>query len=59
MANHEYYKISLILNPQYIIDKYNLMDNQINGFLCVNVEKVMYGLVHAGIIAQTALKEHL
>ena len=35
------------------------MENQINGFLYVRVEKLMYGLVQAGIISQTALKEHI
>ena len=35
------------------------MDNKINGFLYVRVEKGIYGLVQAGIIAHTALNEHL
>ena len=35
------------------------MDKHINGFLYVRVEKGMYGLVLAGIIAHTALKEHI
>ena len=59
MAKHEYYKISINLIPQEVIDEYNLMDKQINCFLYVRVEKGMYGLVQAVIIAHTALKEHL
>ena len=35
------------------------MNKKINGFLYVRVEKVMYGLVQAGIISHTALKKHL
>ena len=35
------------------------MENQINVFLYVRLEKVMYGLVQAGIISHMALKEHL
>ena len=35
------------------------MENKINGFLFVRVEKGMYGIVQAGIIAHKALKEHL
>ena len=35
------------------------MDKQINEFIYVSVEKGMYGLVQSGIIAHTALKEHL
>ena len=50
--NYEYYKIALSLIPQDIIDNYNLMDNKINGFLYVKVEKGMYGTVQAGIIEQ-------
>ena len=59
MSKHEYYKISISLIPQESIDKYNLMDNQINVFIYVMVEKGMYGLVQAGIITHTALKERL
>ena len=56
MAKHEYYKIFISLIPQEVIDEYNLMDKQINGFLYVRAEKGMYGLVQVGIIAHTALK---
>ena len=59
MEKHEYYKITLSLNPQDVIDKYNLTNKQINSFLYVRAEKGMYGLVQAGIISCTALKEHL
>ena len=42
MENHEYYKIYISLIPQEVIDEYNLMDKQINGFLYVSMEKGMY-----------------
>ena len=35
------------------------MDNQINGFIFIRLDKGMYALVQAGMIAHTALKEHL
>ena len=35
------------------------MDKQINGFLCVKVDKRMYELVKAGIIEHTVLKEYI
>ena len=35
MSNNEYYKIELSLIPKDIINKYNLMHKQINGFLYV------------------------
>ena len=59
MENHEYYNIAIRLIPQEVIDEYNLTDKQINRFLYVWVDKEMYGLVQAGIIAHTALKENL
>ena len=59
MPKHEYYKISIILIPQEISDEYNLMDNKFNSFIYVKVKKGMYGLVQAGLIAHTALRENL
>ena len=38
MPKKQFYKIEIILIPQYIIDKYNLMEKQIDGFLYVRVE---------------------
>ena len=35
MPKHEYYHIALSLIPQDVIDKLNLVDNQINTFLYV------------------------
>ena len=59
MAKHEYYNIAIILILKEVIDEYNLIYNQINSFLYVMVEKWMYWLVQAGIIAHTAIKKRL
>ena len=59
MEKHEYYKLSINLIPQEVIYEYNFMENKINGFPYVRVEKGIYGLVQAVIIALMALKEHL
>ena len=56
MPEHKYYNITLILIPQDVIDKYNLMDKQINVFLYIQVDKGMYGPVQVGIITHTLLK---
>ena len=56
IPEHKYYKITLILIPQDVIDKYNLMDKQINVFLYIQVDKGMYGLFQVGIITHTLLK---
>ena len=42
VTNNEYYKIVLIMISQYIIYKYSLMYKQINGFICVRLENVIY-----------------
>ena len=59
MSKHDYYKIVLSLISHDVIDKYNLMDNKINGFIYVRVEKLMYGLVQVGIISYTDINDHL
>ena len=52
-------KISIKLIPQDIIDKYDLNNKQIYGYIYVRVKKWIYGLVQSGIIAHEALKPHL
>ena len=59
MAKNEYYKISISLILQEVIDEYNLLDKKTSGFIYVRTEKGMCGLFQAGIIAHTDLKEHL
>ena len=52
----KYCRIALKLTPQEIIETYDLVDNRSDGYMYVRVEKGMYGLVQAGIIAHEALK---
>ena len=59
MKKSKYYKIALKLIPQEIIDKYYLINKQINGYIYDRVKKGIYGLVQSGIIAHEELKEHL
>ena len=59
MKKAKYYKIALKIIPQEIIDKYDLINKQNDGYIYVRVKKRMYGLVQAEIIAHEALKEHL
>ena len=51
MNKAEYYKIALKLIPQEIIDKYDLINKKIYGYIYVRVEKGLYGLVQSGIIS--------
>ena len=59
MKKNEYNNISIQLVPQEIIEKCDLNNGQSYGYIYVRFEKIMYGLVQAGIIAHKALKEHL
>ena len=56
MNKAQYLKIALNILPQDIIDKYDLLRKQCDGYIYVRIEKGMYGLVQAGIITHDALK---
>ena len=56
MKKANYQKIAIKLIPQEIIDKYDLNNKQIDGYIYVRVEKGMYGLVQSGIIAHEEIK---
>jgi hypothetical protein len=51
--------IPLRLIPQDIQDKYDLLSLAVNGQVMVQVDKGMYGLPHAGKLAQDRLIPHL
>ena len=55
LPRKEYIRIPLKLIPQEIIDKYNLMDFAVNGFVYAEVGKGMYGLPQAGRVASDFL----
>ena len=57
MKKNEYYKITIKLIPQEIIDKCDLKKRS-DGYMYVRYEKGMYDLVQEGIIYHEALKEH-
>ena len=59
MNKAEYLNIELNMNPQEIIDKYDLLSKQWNGYIYVIINKGMYGLLQAVIIAHEKLKDHL
>ena len=58
MTRFEYMKIHLLDIPQEIIDKYHLesiKDN--NSFIYIKIQKGMYGLPQAGILANNLLTQ--
>ena len=55
----EYLKIAIKIIPQEIIEKYDLLNKQCDGYIYVRTKKGIYGLVQAGIISHDAPKDHL
>jgi hypothetical protein len=59
MDRYEYARIPYHLIPMEIVLQYNLEPLVVNGHVYFEVQKGMYGLPQAGLIAYQALKEHL
>ena len=60
MDRPEFLRMKLDNFPDDVIDQYNLKDKvDEKGFVILRVEKGMYGLPYAGIIAQNLLEERL
>ena len=59
MERYEYMKISLAILPEEIIAQYNLLQLASNGWVYLDIRKVMPGLKHAGCIVNNRLKIHL
>jgi hypothetical protein len=59
LAEYEYVTIPLTLLPQAAIDKYELADIIIDGHVYAKVRKGIYGLPHAGKIANDELQAFL
>jgi len=60
MARPEYIRIKLADIPEDVIERYNLRELvDADGYVYCRVEKGMYGLPQAGIIAQELLEERL
>jgi hypothetical protein len=55
MDSFEYMRIPIKLIPQEIIDQYNLLPLVSDGHLYIEVQKGMYGLPQAGILANQLL----
>ena len=59
MDRFEYMKIPVKLIPQEFMDAYKLHDKIKNGFVYMQIEKGMYGLPQAGILANKLLRKRL
>jgi hypothetical protein len=60
MARYEYMRLRIADMPDNVIEHYNLRDKATpNGYVYCEIQKGMYGLPQAGIIAQQLLEERL
>lgn len=59
MERPEYMRVHISLIPQEIIERYNLLDIIHDGYVYIEINKGMYGLPQAGIIANKLLAERL
>jgi len=59
LPNTEYMRIKLDHIPQHVIDRYAMADFAHNNAVIVAVDKGIYGLPQAGILAQDRLVKHL
>ena len=59
MARPEFMRLKLADIPAAIIDRYKLRDIAQDGYVFVRIQKGMYGLPQAGIIAQQLLEQRL
>ena len=56
MERFEYMKVKLDIIPQEIIDQYDLIRIAWDGWVYIEIQKGMYGLPQAGILANNKLK---
>jgi hypothetical protein len=59
MDRNEYIRLPLSVFPQEIIDAYNLLPLLHNGYIYMTIQKGMYGLPQAGILANKLLTKRL
>jgi hypothetical protein len=59
LDRYEYMRVPLGLIPQHLIDQYDLTTKAKNGFVYCEIQKGIYGLPQAGILANKLLKKRL
>ena len=57
MDRLEYMKIPIAIIPDEFIDTYNLNSFIKNGYIQIQIEKVVYGLPQAGILTNKLLRK--
>jgi hypothetical protein len=59
LARYEYMVIMMASLPQEVIDEYSLDDLAVDGKVYIEIQKGMYGLPQAGILAHELFQRHL
>jgi hypothetical protein len=59
MDRYEYMWLPIDIIPQERVNQYNLLPLVNNGFVYIDIQKGMYGLPQAGLIANKKLRKHL
>jgi hypothetical protein len=59
VATYEYLRLPLAIIPDEIIGKYNLKSIAVDGWVYLEIRKVMYGLKQAGLLANQLLQKRL
>ena len=59
MDKYEYMKIPISLFPEHSIQKYDFRIKVKNGFIYLEIRKIIYGLPQAGMLKNKYLKEKL
>ena len=52
-------RIPLTMFPDHVAQQYQLQGKKNNGFVYVEIRKAIYGLLHAGVLANKVLKKRL
>ena len=59
LDRYKYMKIPIVLSPQHTIEQYNLLHHVKGGYVYLKIQKAIYGLPQAGILANKQLWEKL
>jgi hypothetical protein len=59
LERYEYLAVLMASLPQEVIDEYGLNDLAVDGKVCIEIQKGMYGLPQAGILAKELLQQQL
>jgi hypothetical protein len=59
LPRYEYMRMLLSIFPDEIVDKYNLKACAMDGWVCIEIRKGMYGLKQSGLMANQILQKRL